>query len=297
MTYLEVLEQKSLEHEQSQQTDPAVDYPDSPRYVPKQSGEHKATQIEAGDLFDFDLEVEPLLEVLAGKTLDLAVMDVVDEIERAELVARRDQFEQMRNVELAETQRIEARETRMFEEKQRRKQQEKERVQREAELARKLAARTVSKATLEGQRQLHREARKSLSSLFATDLTGRILRQLQANGHFKDPVVSQISNDFLPWLVRETGDRVVVAASACKIVEAAVVDAVSGALETDLTIASARRAVLKQRHDEAVALQAERERAAAIASVESAPVFGADSATGDADPESNPVADPQAAVE
>ena len=41
------------------------------------------TQIESGDLFDFDFEVEPILEVLVGKTLEQGLMEVMEEEELA----------------------------------------------------------------------------------------------------------------------------------------------------------------------------------------------------------------------
>lgn len=150
MNYLEVLEARYEEKDQGMQTDPFLDRPDSPRFVPKKLGDHKQTQVEPGDLFDFDIEVEPILEVLVGKILDQSVMEVIEETELTAIRYKQDQFEQMRNVELAEAQRIEARETRLFEEKQRRKLQEKERLRVEAVTAKKLAARTAAKACLEG---------------------------------------------------------------------------------------------------------------------------------------------------
>lgn len=162
--------------------------------MPMPSGESKATQIEEGDLFDFDLEVIPIVEVLVGKTLEQAIMQVLEEKELSELRKHQEQFEQLRNVELAETQRLEARETRLFEEKQRRKRQEQERVDREEELARKIASRTVSKQYLSG-------------------LQSSVFQHLSRVGHFTDPLVQQVENEFMPWL----GEQVMTIASLCPI--------------------------------------------------------------------------------
>ena len=89
------------------------------------------TQIYEGDLFDFDMEVEPILEVLVGKTLEQSMMEVMEEEELANMRAHQEHFEQIRNAELAETQRLEEAEKRRSQEKERRVQQEKERVARE----------------------------------------------------------------------------------------------------------------------------------------------------------------------
>jgi len=58
------------EADSATQTDAFLNRPPTPRFVPPKSGTDAATQIENGELFDFDMEVEPLLEVLVGKTLE-----------------------------------------------------------------------------------------------------------------------------------------------------------------------------------------------------------------------------------
>lgn len=52
------------------QTNEFEDLPPEPRYVPKKTGFDKPTQIEDYDLFDFDREVQPILNVLLTKTTE-----------------------------------------------------------------------------------------------------------------------------------------------------------------------------------------------------------------------------------
>ena len=54
------------------------------------------------------MEVEPILEVLVGKTLEQSMMEVMEEEELQNMRAHQEHFEQIRNAELAETQRLEA---------------------------------------------------------------------------------------------------------------------------------------------------------------------------------------------
>lgn len=68
-------------------------------------------------LFDFDLEVKPMLEVLVGKTIEQALLEVMEEEELANLQASQHAYEELRNVELAEVQRLEEQERRHREEK------------------------------------------------------------------------------------------------------------------------------------------------------------------------------------
>lgn len=44
--------------------------PASPAYVPKKTGIDAATQVEDYELFNFDREVVPILDVIVSKTLE-----------------------------------------------------------------------------------------------------------------------------------------------------------------------------------------------------------------------------------
>ena len=46
-----------------------ADTPEDPLYVPLPAGKNEYTQIVDGELFDFDLEVKPILEVLVGRSV------------------------------------------------------------------------------------------------------------------------------------------------------------------------------------------------------------------------------------
>ena len=119
--YLEELTDTVPEAEISTQTDAFLDRPPTPRFIPMKTGVDAETQIESGEIFDFDLEVEPILEVLVGKTLEQGLMEVLEEKELEAMRKHQENFEQIRNAELIATQRMEASEKRKEEEKQRRR--------------------------------------------------------------------------------------------------------------------------------------------------------------------------------
>lgn len=62
-----------------------MDRPPSPLYIPLKSGIDAATQIYEGELFDFDREVEGILEVLVGKVVEQGWMEVLEEEELSAL--------------------------------------------------------------------------------------------------------------------------------------------------------------------------------------------------------------------
>lgn len=143
--YLEELTDRPPESDMQTQTDIMKDRPPSPLFMPVKSGIDKATQIDNGDLFDFNVEVEPILEVLLGKTLEQGMDEVLEEEELANIRAHKDRFEQLRNSKLAEVQRLEAEAKRREEEKTRRFEQEKTRLEQEEEVMEKVAARGFAK--------------------------------------------------------------------------------------------------------------------------------------------------------
>ena len=61
---------KPIEVEVKCQTDNFMPKPPTPKYVPKKTGIDKDTQIEDYDLFDYDREVQPILNVLLTKSVE-----------------------------------------------------------------------------------------------------------------------------------------------------------------------------------------------------------------------------------
>ncbi|XP_064913339.1 radial spoke head protein 3 homolog [Columba livia] len=166
------------------QTDAFLDRPPTPLFIPAKTGKDVATQIEEGELFDFDIEVKPILEVLVGKTVEQALLEVMEEEELARLWAHQCAYAELRNAELAEVQRLEEQDRRYREEKERRKRQHKELLQKQKETTEKIAARAFAKRYL-------------------ADLIPSVFNNLHESGFFYDPIERDIETKFLPWLMTE----------------------------------------------------------------------------------------------
>merc|ERR1719198_704578 len=187
-TYLEELMDRPVEVNVDTQTDPSMDRPSSPLFVPAKSGMDKDTQVDTAEIFDFNLEVKPILEVLVGKTLQTSMLELMEEEELQAIRKRQDEFEQMRDAELLEVQRLEAEAARAFDEKNRRLKQEKERKRLQKELKEKIAARSFAKN-------------------YTSDITSDVFATLEAAGHFYDPVNREVEEVFIPWLLDEVVDK------------------------------------------------------------------------------------------
>uniref|UniRef100_A0A3B1IEC2 Radial spoke head 3 n=1 Tax=Astyanax mexicanus TaxID=7994 RepID=A0A3B1IEC2_ASTMX len=166
------------------QTDAFLDRPATPLFIPAKSGKDVATQIEEGELFDFDTEVQPVLEVLIGKTVEQALLDVLEEEELASLRSQQRAFQELRNAELVEVQRLEEQERRHREEKVRRLKQQREVLENERVIAEKIAAR-------------------GFAQQYLADLLPSVYNTLRDQGYFYDPVQRDIETGFLPWLMAE----------------------------------------------------------------------------------------------
>lgn len=203
--YLEELTDRNPEVDADTQTDALLDLQPPVTFVPMASGVDVATQIENGDLFDFDLEVEPILEVLVGKTLEIGMLEVLEENELREIRQRQEIFEQARNAELAEVQRLEAEAKRKYAERQRRLDEEQTRLTAQAEMEEKVAARAYAKRYL-------------------SDLHKQVFDSLVDTGHFYDPISKDVNEVFLPQVLEQAAIGAQQLSVARKLVESILTD-------------------------------------------------------------------------
>jgi len=186
--YLEELSDRVEEADVECQTDSFLDRPPSPLFVPAKTGVDIETQILEGDLFDFDVEVMPILEVLVGKTAEQSLLEVMEEEELANLRSQQRAFQELRNAEYVEQQRLEEQERRHKEEKERRMKQQREILRKEKETSDKIAARAFAQSYL-------------------ADLVPSVFGTLADNGYFFDPVERDVEQGFLPWLMDQVGSE------------------------------------------------------------------------------------------
>ncbi|KAJ6664568.1 hypothetical protein lerEdw1_006141 [Lerista edwardsae] len=163
--YLEEIADRIIEIDTECQTDEFIARPVTPLFIPEKTGVDVATQIEEGELFDFDLEVKPILEVLVGKTIEQASLEVSEEEDLANLRVYQSAYRELRAAEMAEVQRLEEQERRHKEEKDRRMVQQYDQKEAEREVSEKIAAR-------------------AFSMLYLSDLIPSVFSSLQNTGYF-----------------------------------------------------------------------------------------------------------------
>ena len=171
--FLEELTDRPIELDAETQTQAFMDRPASPLFVPARTGLDVVTQISPGDLWDFDLEVEPILEVLVGKTLHVALLELMQEEELEAIYRQQEEFELVRKIELAEVQRLEADAKRRALEKERRVEQELSRAAERKLLEEKVAA-------------------QYFSQQYLGSLHSGVFDMLEDEGFFYDPLQKEI---------------------------------------------------------------------------------------------------------
>ncbi|XP_064025429.1 radial spoke head protein 3 homolog [Pogoniulus pusillus] len=225
--YLEEISDRIIEVDAECQTDAFLDRPPTPFFIPAKTGKDVATQIEEGELFDFDIEVKPILEVLIGKTVEQALLEVMEEEELAQLWARQRAYAELRDAELAEVRRLEEQDRRYREEKERRRLQHMQMLQKQKETTEKIAA-------------------HAFAQHYLADLIPSVFNNLRESGFFYDPIERDIETEFLPWLmteVEETLERKVLGRTVLDSLIRTVVekrlDAFSHKPQSDQTVAPA----------------------------------------------------------
>ena len=127
------------------QTDPLPPRPQTPLIWPEKTGKDVETQIEDGDLFNFDEEVKPLVHVIASKTIEEARREVLEELELEKIKEQQQKYAEfnLRNDNRVKS--IEEQEKKRFEEHNRKKMLKKNRIEVTKKFQQKLTSRMKAK--------------------------------------------------------------------------------------------------------------------------------------------------------
>ncbi|KAF4653425.1 Radial spoke head protein 3 [Perkinsus olseni] len=204
--YYEKLTEIVREHDAETQTPFAYERPPSPLFIPAKSGSDAGTQILDGELFDFDREVIPVLEVVVGRTIERALMEVLEEEELKAIQKRQAEFAALRHAELLEAQRMEGVEKRRSDERERRKAQEQMRLRVEGVVRRKVLSRQLAKQLV-------------------AELEADAFKRLQELGKFDNPHLIEVETKIFPQILGLVAEEVALrdasASATAKLIERA----------------------------------------------------------------------------
>ena len=219
------------------QTDEFEDLPPEPEYVPIKTGVDNSTQIEESDgLFQFDVLVQPILEVLVGKTLEQALQEVEEEEELADLSKRKEELYAAKQAEEARIKGIEDDEIAAFNAKEKRVQDETGRIERERVVTEKVGASTLT------------------NQMIGDQFVDNVFDRMQESGYFKDATRVNVEQVFMPWIMDMVGGELANVDTSRRLVDAAIKKALHVQRQAE------DLATLQREANAVMAVQAERVR-------------------------------------
>ena len=127
------------------QTDPLPEPPQPLLIWPKKTGIDVECQIEDGDLFNFDEEVQPLVHIIVSKTLEESRREVLEEEELKHIKEQQEKYKKLNEANNNRVKSIEERERKRFEEHNRKKENKQNRIKMTKIFQQKLQSRMKAK--------------------------------------------------------------------------------------------------------------------------------------------------------
>jgi len=197
-----VVETKDVEAE----TDEFLPEPPPPPYVPQKTGIDVATQVEDGEIFHFDDEVEPILDVIVNKTLEQAVMEVEEEHEMAEMKDFKGEWHQRQQAMMKDWhEQVEAERAR-WKQKEAVLAQKRAQKKREAQVLLKIQAMDAAKVHLQSlvphavgelrEMAFPDDKGMAITRLFLPELLGQVQEQVRARASAQSHAAQAVATAF-----------------------------------------------------------------------------------------------------
>ena len=180
------------------QTDEFLPKPPDQIYVPKKTGKDVHTQIEDGDLFSFNSEVQPILNVLTSKTLEQALLEVEEESEMSAMEGFKSE-NQARKIEEEKSWAHMVRE-------------EAEKIQKKNQDFQIARTKHVKTLNLVSKFQ-----NLSLAKLYISDLFPKVLDEYTQQSLQADNITHLLHNHYLPFILEGTMSYLENKAALCDI--------------------------------------------------------------------------------
>ena len=172
---------KPITFEEIIQTDPLPQRPLSPLIWPKKTGIDVETQVNDGDLFNFNEEVKPLVQVIVSKTLEDSRREVLEEEELAEIKEQENKYIKYNKEDEERIKDLENMEKNKFYLKKSKNEKKKRKIEMTKNFQRKLISR--------------KKAKDYISRLYK-DTSNNLVNR----GMFKNPGNNDFFTDLLPEL-------------------------------------------------------------------------------------------------
>lgn len=162
-----------------------VEYIPEQLYVPKKTGIDAFTQVENDELFNFEREVEPIIQVLITKTVEQSLLELEEEVELMNMEKfKRDYMNRVMNKKQEDTDKIVAVETEKKKELELQIKKLEEIQESEEALVKKVASNIIA----------HNYLR---------DLESNVIRSLEGRGRYREDKIDKFSHGFMDYITGE----------------------------------------------------------------------------------------------
>lgn len=176
---LEQSEQTQM-HDEDTQTDAFLKEEETPEFIPRKSGVDVETQVENEEVFDYDRDVLPILEVVISKSVEQSIMEVRQEEELRWIAFKKDMFAEKARKRDKEAEEREKEEQGKLKHKEQTVVENRSRAAREKRLQQKLAANVFAGRYTKG-------------------LQASVFKELERCNFFYDPMEMH-AESMVPWL-------------------------------------------------------------------------------------------------
>lgn len=185
------------------QTDPYTEKPIVHRKPAPLRAVGVKTDVPGTALFDFNIQVQPIVTTLCQKAMAQALMEVAEELELEQMHTYLKAFDHKAKVDAQAIARIEQAEQKKYEEK--------ERI-----VAERLK---IEEAQLEMRAKV---LARGYAEYFVWDLEKDVMRTLERNGYFYDETEKEIELQFMPWLTEQANAHIAKASIPKALAEKAI---------------------------------------------------------------------------
>lgn len=212
-------------------------------YVPYTTGVDAYTQVDDGDLYDFDTEVEPLIQSIVNVSVEQAILEVLHEEQVAEMREQQQKFLALREAEMAELRRLEAEEQRTQVEKERRQHLE----QVSANLDEQMRERATAAKMIQG---------------YVSQMIPDVIDAIDV--HIQGRSVAELQDKLQPWLAQQVAEDVGQMIDSRDLLEHMVRDIIEKRAEAYLSTVDEQRTDVTDANEGDVGMEVDEEPADAI---------------------------------
>lgn len=178
--YLLEQEEKTMVVAQDTQTDVFLEEPPAPAFIPKKTGVDMETQVENEIVFNYDIDVMPILQVVISKTVEQSLMEVRQEEELRDVSRKRENLEKKARMRAEEAAKLEKTEKNALRLKEQLLLESRQRHKREVSMQKKLASNVFA-------------------AKYLANLQEMVFTELEEANYLSNPTRMN-AEEFMPWL-------------------------------------------------------------------------------------------------